>query len=37
MDIQKRLEEEVAAWAKAYNQGDAAGCTAMYADDAMML
>jgi uncharacterized protein (TIGR02246 family) len=37
MDIKKRLEEEVAAWSKAYNQGDAAGCTAMYAEDAMML
>jgi ketosteroid isomerase-like protein len=37
MDIKKRLEEEVAARSKAYNQGDAAGCTAMYAEDAMML
>ena len=37
MDIKKTLEEEVAAWTKAYNQGDAAGCTAMYAEDAMML
>jgi ketosteroid isomerase-like protein len=37
MDIKKKLEEEVAAWSKAYNQSDAAGCTAMYAEDAMML
>jgi uncharacterized protein (TIGR02246 family) len=37
MDIKKKLEEGVAAWSKAYNQSDAAGCTAMYAEDAMML
>jgi uncharacterized protein (TIGR02246 family) len=37
MDLKKALEEEIAAWTKAYNQGDAAGCTAVYAEDAMML
>ena len=37
MDIKKALEEEIAAWTNAYNQGDAAGCTAVYAEDAMML
>lgn len=37
MDLKKRLEEEVAAWTKAYNQSDSVGCTAIYAEDAMML
>lgn len=37
MNIKKRLEEEVVAWSKAYNQSDAVGCTALYAEDAMML
>jgi uncharacterized protein (TIGR02246 family) len=37
MDISKMLEEEVTGWTKAYNKGDTAGCTAIYAEDAMML
>jgi ketosteroid isomerase-like protein len=37
MDLKKRLEEEVAAWSKACNRGDAARCIAIYAEDAKML
>jgi uncharacterized protein (TIGR02246 family) len=37
MDVKKAIEDKNAAFNKAYQQGDAAGCAAVFTEDAIML
>jgi uncharacterized protein (TIGR02246 family) len=37
MDVKQAIEEVNAAFSKAYNQGDAAGCAAVFTEDAIIL
>ena len=37
MEVKEILEEQLASFRKAYQQGDAAGCAAIYTEDAFLL